>query len=485
MTEVKMSAKDLHLWYGEMEALKGVSLDMNKNSVTALIGPSGCGKSTFLKTLNRMNDLVEGCRIEGDVRLDGEDIFRKGIDLAELRKRVGMVFQKPNPFPMSIYDNIAYGPRVHGIRKKKVLDEIVEKALRGAALWDEVHDRLRKSAMGLSGGQQQRLCIARVLAVEPEVVLMDEPTSALDPISTQRIEDLMAELKQKYTIVIVTHNMQQAARIADRTAFFLKGEIIEAGDTLQIFQQPKDKRTEDYITGRFGGYGERSSEENMNRILMNTAMEGLHESMLEMGRLCERGIDEVLSAIYRSDKELAATVVARDDSIDEMERRIETQCLSILARFSPVANDLRAVTAAMGIISDLERIGDQCADIAEMVEHLCGADKHIQPMADLRLMGDTARSMVHDALDSYIGGDAEKAKGVTMRDDIVDAALERVILHLTNIMRESPDAVSQAVDMLFVAKYFERIADHATNIGEWSVYLSTGTHPLDKELRQE
>lgn len=223
----------------------------------------------------------------------------------------------------------------------------------------------------------------------------------------------------------------------------------------------------------------------MNRILMNTAMEGLHESMLEMGRLCERGIDEVLSAIYRSDKELAATVVARDDSIDEMERRIETQCLSILARFSPVANDLRAVTAAMGIISDLERIGDQCADIAEMVEHLCGADKHIQPMTDLRLMGDTARSMVHDALDSYIGGDAEKAKGVTMRDDIVDAALERVILHLTNIMRENPDAVSQAVDMLFVAKYFERIADHATNIGEWSVYLSTGTHPLDKELRQE
>jgi len=205
-----------------------------------------------LKSLNRMNDLVEGCRISGDIKLDGVDIYKDKMDVNVLRKRVGMVFQKPNPFPMSIYDNIAYGPRVHGIRKKKVLDEIVEKALRGAALWDEVHDRLRKSAMGLSGGQQQRLCIARVLAVEPEVVLMDEPTSALDPISTQRIEDLMAELKQKYTIVIVTHNMQQAARIADRTAFFLKGEIIEAGDTLQIFQQPKDKRTEDYITGRFG-----------------------------------------------------------------------------------------------------------------------------------------------------------------------------------------------------------------------------------------
>ena len=249
---VKMSAKNLNLWYGEFHALKSVSLDMEKNSVTALIGPSGCGKSTFLKTLNRMNDLIEGVRIEGDVRLDGEDIFRKNCDLAALRKRVGMVFQKPNPFPMSIYDNIAYGPRIHGIRRKKQLDEIVEKALRGAALWDEVHDRLRRSAMGLSGGQQQRLCIARVLAVEPEVLLMDEPTSALDPISTQRIEDLMAELKAQYSIVIVTHNMQQAARIADRTAFFLKGEIVESGDTLKIFQKPEDKRTEDYITGRFG-----------------------------------------------------------------------------------------------------------------------------------------------------------------------------------------------------------------------------------------
>ena len=248
----KMSAKNLDLWYGEFHALKSVSLDMESNSVTALIGPSGCGKSTFLKTLNRMNDLIEGVRIEGDVRLDGEDIFRKNCDLAALRKRVGMVFQKPNPFPMSIYDNIAYGPRIHGIRRKKQLDEIVEKALRGAALWDEVHDRLRRSAMGLSGGQQQRLCIARVLAVEPEVLLMDEPTSALDPISTQRIEDLMAELKAQYSIVIVTHNMQQAARIADRTAFFLKGEIVESGDTLKIFQKPEDKRTEDYITGRFG-----------------------------------------------------------------------------------------------------------------------------------------------------------------------------------------------------------------------------------------
>ena len=251
MTEVKMSAKDLHLWYGEMEALKGVSLDMNKNSVTALIGPSGCGKSTFLKTLNRMNDLVEGCRIEGRVLLDGEDIYGE-MDPSLLRKRVGMVFQKPNPFPMSIYDNIAFGPRTHGVRSKVRLDEIVEQSLKNAAIWDEVKDRLKKSALSLSGGQQQRLCIARALAVQPEVLLMDEPTSALDPISTSKIEELVTELKKDYTIVIVTHNMQQAARISDKTAFFLLGEMVEYAPTEQLFSLPSDKRTEDYITGRFG-----------------------------------------------------------------------------------------------------------------------------------------------------------------------------------------------------------------------------------------
>ena len=246
------TVQNMDLYYGSFHALKNINLNIASGEITAFIGPSGCGKSTFLKSLNRMNDLVEGCKITGDIRLMGENIYDKRMDVSLLRRRVGMVFQKPNPFPMSVYDNIAYGPRTHGVKKKAELDEIVEKSLRDAAIWDELKDRLKKSALGLSGGQQQRLCIARVLAVEPEVVLMDEPTSALDPISTQRIEDLMAELKQKYTIVIVTHNMQQAARIADRTAFFLKGEIIEAGDTLQIFQQPKDKRTEDYITGRFG-----------------------------------------------------------------------------------------------------------------------------------------------------------------------------------------------------------------------------------------
>ena len=250
--KIKVKVENLNLYYGENHALKDVNMDIQENAVTAFIGPSGCGKSTFLKTLNRMNDLVDGVRIDGKVLLDGEDIYEPGVDTTILRKKVGMVFQQPNPFPMSIYDNIAYGPRVHGIRDKKRLDQIVEESLRGAAIFDEVKDRLKKSAMGLSGGQQQRICIASALAVQPEVLLMDEPTSALDPISTAKIEELMEDLKKKYTVIVVTHNMQQATRVSDQTAFFLVGEMVEFGDTKQIFSYPQDKRTEDYITGRFG-----------------------------------------------------------------------------------------------------------------------------------------------------------------------------------------------------------------------------------------
>lgn len=247
----KFSVKDLNLFYGDFQALKNINMDILKGKITAFIGPSGCGKSTFLKTINRMNDLVEGVRIEGNITMDGVDIY-KDMDAISLRTRVGMVFQQPNPFPMSIYDNVAYGPRIHGIKKKNELDEIVERSLKQAAIWDEVKEKLRKSALAVSGGQQQRICIARTLAIEPEVILMDEPTSALDPISTIKIEDLASELKKAYTIIIVTHNMQQAGRISDKTAFFLSGEVIEYGDTEQIFNKPVNKKTEDYITGRFG-----------------------------------------------------------------------------------------------------------------------------------------------------------------------------------------------------------------------------------------
>ena len=246
------TVQNMDLYYGSFHALKNVNLNLASGEITAFIGPSGCGKSTFLKSLNRLNDLVEGCKITGDIRLMGEDIYDKRMDVSLLRRRVGMVFQKPNPFPMSVYDNIAYGPRTHGMRKKAELDEIVEKSLRDAAIWDELKDRLKKSALGLSGGQQQRLCIARALAVKPEVILMDEPTSALDPISTSKIEDLVMDIKKDYTIVMVTHNMQQAVRVSDTTVFFLLGEIVESGATGQMFSMPKDKRTEDYITGRFG-----------------------------------------------------------------------------------------------------------------------------------------------------------------------------------------------------------------------------------------
>ena len=250
-TKSKFSVKDLSLYYGDFKALKNINMEIQENEITAFIGPSGCGKSTFLKTVNRMNDLVDGVRIEGNIYLDGVDIY-KDIDVIDLRRRVGMVFQQPNPFPMTIYDNVAYGPRIHGIKKKSQLDDIVERSLRQAAIWDEVKDRLKKNALGVSGGQQQRICIARALAVEPEVLLMDEPTSALDPISTMKIEDLALELKKNYTIIIVTHNMQQASRISDKTAFFLTGEVVEYGPTLQIFNNPVEKKTEEYITGRFG-----------------------------------------------------------------------------------------------------------------------------------------------------------------------------------------------------------------------------------------
>ena len=250
--ETKIAIRGLDLFYGDFQALKHLDLDIPANGITAFIGPSGCGKSTCIKAINRMNDLVPGCRVRGTVAIDGADIYAPGTDVTLLRKRAGMVFQKPNPFPMSIYDNIAYGPRVHGIKKKRDLDQVVEKSLRGAALWDEVKDRLKESALGMSGGQQQRLCIARALAVEPDILLMDEPTSALDPISTLKIEELMQQLKREYTVVVVTHNMQQAGRVADRTAFFLLGEIVEYDETSVMFNTPRDKRTEDYITGRFG-----------------------------------------------------------------------------------------------------------------------------------------------------------------------------------------------------------------------------------------
>ena len=415
-----ITVEDLNLWYGSTQALHHVSMEIPEKSITALIGPSGCGKSTFLKTLDRMNDLVPGVRIEGTVRYDGRDIFAPDVDVNELRRQVGMVFQKPNPFPMSIYDNVAYGPRTHGVRNRAKLDEIVEQSLRSAAIWDEVKDRLKKNALGLSGGQQQRLCIARALAVEPQVLLMDEPTSALDPISTSKIEELAIELKKRYTIVIVTHNMQQALRISDRTAFFLLGELIE------------------------------------------------------MGALCERVIALAAKALTTGDKALAQQVPPLDREIDRKERDIENLCLRLLLHQQPVAGDLRRISAALKMITDMERIGDQADDIAEIVLYL--ADVPAESHVLLQKMAEAAIGMVSDSVDAYVRQDVELAEQVIAHDDTVDDYFEQVKQALIHRIANDPAEGGTALDLLMIAKYLERIGDHATNIAEWVEFSVTGVH---------
>ena len=443
-----ITAKDLCLWYGDSQALKNITMEIPANRITALIGPSGCGKSTFLKTLNRMNDLIPGVKITGQVCYNGEDIFQEEVN--NLRKEVGMVFQKPNPFPMSIYDNVAYGPRTHGIRGKAELDEIVEKSLRGAAIWDEVKDRLKKNALGLSGGQQQRLCIARALAVEPKVLLMDEPTSALDPISTLKIEELASQLKQDYTIVIVTHNMQQALRISDYTAFFLLGELVEFGGTEDMFSQPVDKR------------------------LFQEQLSLLNRELTEMGSLCEQIISMASDALTEWNQELAQKVSQVGGEIDEKERTIETICMKLLLRQQPVARDLRAISAALKMITDMERIGDQAEDIVEIIPHMTARPHEEYPK--IREMAKETIAMVTDSVDAYVKQDVYLAKAVQMHDDIVDNYFTRVKSGLIQIIAANPEEGEFALDLLMIAKYFERIGDHATNIAEWVEYSVTGSH---------
>ena len=420
-----MMIDDLNLYYGQFHALKDISLNIQEKEITAFIGPSGCGKSTLLKSLNRMNDLVEGCKITGQVTLDGTDIYRD-LDVNLLRKRVGMVFQKPNPFPMSIYDNVAYGPRTHGIRSKAKLDQIVEEALRGAAIWDELKDRLKKSALGLSGGQQQRLCIARALAVKPEVLLMDEPTSALDPISTIKIEELAQELKKDYTIVMVTHNMQQATRISDKTVFFLLGEIIEAGKTDELFSMLKDK-----------------------------------------------SIGDAVKALMKQDVELAQKVMAGDEEIDRTERKIEDLCLRLLLQQQPVARDLRNISAALKMVTDMERIGDHATDISELAIVL-SEKTYVKKLDHIEEMARETMVMLIQSLEAYVEKDLDKAQKVIAHDDVIDDLFEEVKQELIELIRNHADEGEQAVDLLMVTKYFERIGDHATNIAEWVIFSITG-----------
>ena len=457
----KLTIKNLDLYYSEFKALKNINLNIQEKEITAFIGPSGCGKSTLLKSLNRMNDLVEGCRIEGEVLLDGENIY-KDMDVNLLRKRVGMVFQKPNPFPMSIYDNIAYGPRTHGIRSKVKLDELVENSLRGAAIWDEVKDRLKKSALGLSGGQQQRICIARALAVQPEVLLMDEPTSALDPISTAKVEELALELKKDYTIVMVTHNMQQAARISDR--------IFPVGRDCGV----RKNRADFLHAERQEDRGLYYREVWMMKTKFDEQLEEMHVELIKMGSLCEQAITLSSRALLGDEKSQVEQVYSVDGEIDQQEREIENICMRLLLLQRPFASDLRKISAALKMISDMERIGDQASDIADMVPYIRFSEAkskvHIEAMAKATV------KMVTDSVDAFVQDDLDLAQRVIDSDDEVDDLFNRVKNELIDLIYAKDIDAKVALDLLMTAKYYERIGDHAVNIAEWVVYSITGVH---------
>lgn len=412
-----IKSENLCLWYGENQALKNINIEIPSKSITALIGPSGCGKSTFLKTLNRMNDLLPNVKITGKVEYDNKNIFDNDVDVNDLRKNVGMVFQKPNPFPMSIYDNIAYGPRTHGITNRVQLNEIVEEALKSAAIWDEVKDRLKKSALGLSGGQQQRLCIARALAVKPQVLLMDEPTSALDPISTSKIEEL--------------------TRISAPKIILQEGLV--------------DMRS------RF--------DENLSL---------LNKEMIEMGAACERIIALSAKALLDGDIKEAANAKAQGAAIDRMERDIESICLKLLLQQQPVASDLRMISAALKMITDMERIGDQAEDIAEIIVFLNGRTG--EECHGIRKMAETVIKMVTDSIDAYVHKDLTLARAVYAHDDLVDEDFVKIKKSLIKMIADNTADGEYALDILMIAKYFERIGDHAVNIAEWVEFSVTGIH---------
>ena len=439
----KFTVNDLNLYYGDFHALKNINLDIKEKEITAFIGPSGCGKSTFLKTLNRMNDLVESTKITG-ICLDGTDIY-KNMDAIELRRRVGMVFQQPNPFPKSIYDNIAYGPRIFGIKKKSELDEIVERSLRQAAIWDEVKDRLHKSALGMSGGQQQRLCIARALAMQPEVLLMDEPTSALDPISTSKIEELTLELKKDYTIVIVTHNMQQAMRISDKTAFFLLGDLIEYSDTETLFSTP-------------------------TKFLKQTKQ--LELTMTQMSQDCLKGLWFCKHAILDGNKTLVQDVSQMHEEVSEQGREAEQICMKILLLQHPVAKDLRRITVATNTIRDLTRIMDQEKEVSELICALNMEDLVVDDSIQQQFI--IAKEMITLAIEGFIQKDEKAADQVIKMDDQADAQYEKAKEVYVDLLARKEHDTGTLVDVLLVGKYLERICDHCVNIGKWVLYQKSG-----------
>ena len=473
--EVKpmIDVRDLTFAYGNHEVLHEVSLQIPPRAVTAFIGPSGCGKTTLLRCFNRMNDLVESAKISrGSIVIQDRDINAPSVDVVDLRRRIGMVFQKSNPFPKSIYDNIAYGLRIAGVTKRSKINEAVEKSLRAAALWDEVKDRLERSAYGLSGGQQQRLCIARALAVEPEIVLMDEPCSALDPIATAKVEELIRTLKATYTIVIVTHNMQQAGRCSDHTAFFYLGPFDRIRrDATDFFQS--------HTTANRGLYyrslwlRKRTAMTPPKHILatFDEALATLRNNVLMMASLTARSLDNAFNGLMQRDDDLCATAIADDEDIDQLEKQVDKDGIDLLLRFQPVASDLRRVVSAMKLSSNLERMGDQAVSIARKARKL---NQH-PPLPETALiepMRKVSMEMFKDSVDAYVREDVELGRGLKARDKTLDEMNASTSRRLIERMAQDPDQLRGYLNLMFIARHLERVGDHATNIAEDAVYAA-------------
>ena len=454
----KIEARDVNFYYGAFHALKGISMDIPQNQVVAFIGPSGCGKSTFLRLFNRMNDLISGTRLEGQILIDGQDIYGADVHVDELRKNVGMVFQRPNPFPKSIFDNVAYGLRVNGIKDKAYIRERVEESLRGAALWDEVKDKLGESAFALSGGQQQRLCIARAMAVSPSVLLMDEPASALDPISTAKVEELISELRSQVTIVIVTHNMQQAARVSDRTAFFYMGEMVEYDDTKTIFTNPHKEATQNYITGMVK--------------FVDQQLTQLRNEVYRMWAMVYSQMDQARQAVLAMDRNIAQQIWVRERLVDAQDIKIDTQVEDFIALYTPVAVDLRFVLAMLKINSDLERIGDYAYSIARFVKET-DAEKLDAALVDrlqLERMFDIVLEMMNGLQSSLMDENPSKASSVIDMDDELDrlkAASDSILMEYA---REHTDELPVVMGLGSIFRKLERTGDHLTNIAEEIVF---------------
>ena len=473
----KIDVRQFNFFYGASQALIDLNLPVRENQITALIGPSGCGKSTFLRSLNRMNDTIRGTRATGEVLLDGKNVYDPDVDVVDLRQRVGMVFQRPNPFPQSIYDNVAFGPRVLGTNKKGDLDAIVEASLQSASLWDEVRHRLNEPAFDLNPGQQQRLCIARTIAVKPEVILMDEPCSALDPVATLRVEDLMRELAQQYTIVIVTHNMQQAARASDWTGFFWLGRLVEFDQTNTLFSSPREELTEAYITGRRGVEFDprRSGMTTSIRHRFEMQLNELREDVLKMGSMVEEELHLAMDALEALDTAKAKQVYVADDAVNATRFEIEEKCFALIVTQQPAARDLRSIVTVMNMIIDLERMGDQAKGIAKVVPHMVRSTDIPRP-PDVKEMGRLAGKMLNQAMTAYAHDNVDLAKMVARQDDEVDALYAKIFHQLMGYMAqmETAEKIEAAYEALRAARELERFADLATNIAERVIYMVTG-----------